>query len=236
MRADECVEEAVRQAMAGRETSLELLEPAGPHIELLVDGGMLAHLTPLLVRGGTRPRILFFPRRTRGMPTVTEVLGIDHARLDALLDRIDEQVRALDIGVAATAYKFAWSMRRHMWIEDHILFPLYERSSGVPLAPHLKPFRVEHACIEHYTSLLLAAAEGMASRDKRAAAAADLAHVHCGLVSVLSEHDAREEERLFPTIDHTNSFERRLDVLRSIVSFDPDVPSSVEHALHDGRE
>jgi hemerythrin-like domain-containing protein len=235
MRANECVEEAVRQATAGCETSLELLEPAGPHLEKLVDAGLLAHLTPLLVRGGMRPRVLFFPRRVRGMPTVTEVLGIDHARLDALLDRIEEQVHALDVGVAATAYQFAWSMRRHMWIEDHILFPLYERSSGVPLAEHLKPFRVEHACIEHYTALLLSAAEGMARHDKRAAAAEDLAHVHCGLVSVLSEHDAREEKQLFPTIDHTNSFERRLDVLRNVVAFDPD-PPRVEQHFHEGRE
>ena len=218
MRADECVDEAVRRAMAGEESAVEILEPAGPHLERLVDTGMLAHVTPLLVRGGGRPRILVFPRRARGMPTVTEVLGVDHARLDALLDRLIEQVRAREVGVAATAYKFAWSMRRHMWIEDHILFPLYD------LPEVLKPFRVEHACIEHYTALLLAAAEGMARHDLRSAAVGDLAHVHCGLVGILSEHDAREEKHLFPTLDHTRSFDRRLDVLRQVVAFDPDAP------------
>lgn len=223
MHALECIDAGVRRAISGEETIVELREAASDHLVRLVDMGVLVDVTPLLIRGGTHPRILFVPRRKSGMPTVTEVLGVDHARLDGLLERVEAQAKAHDIGVAATTFQFAWSMRRHMWIEDHILFPLYERSAGIPLTEHMRPFRVEHACIDHYTSLLLRAAESFARRETRSES--ELLHVHCGLVGVLEEHDRREERNLFPTIDHTASFVKRPDVLRSVVSFDPDMIS-----------
>ena len=222
MQAIECLRAGVKRAMAGEQAIVELCEPASEHLACLVDDGVLVDVTPLLIRGGSRPRILVLPRRKTGMPTVTEVLGADHARLDGLLEQLEDRAKALDVGVAAIAFQFAWSMRRHMWIEDHILFPLYERTSGVLLADHMRPFRVEHACIDHYTSLLLHAAESFGRRENRQAALGDIRHIHCGLVGVLEEHDRREERSLFPTIDHTASFVKRPDVLRSVVSFDPE--------------
>jgi hemerythrin-like domain-containing protein len=225
MQALDCLRSGVARATAGEESVVELCEPASPHLVVLVDTGVLVDVTPLLIRGGMRPRILLVPRRKTGLPTVTEVLGVDHARLDDLLDRIEAQAHAMDVGVASTVFQFAWSMRRHMWIEDHILFPTYERSARVPLAEHMRPFRVEHACIEHYTSLLLRASELLSRPETRADAMDDLLHVQRGLVGVLDEHDRREERSLFPTIDHTASFVKRPDVLRRVVSFDPDMTS-----------
>jgi hemerythrin-like domain-containing protein len=233
MNALECLDAGVERATAGEETTVELREPASEHLVRLVDQGVLVDVTPLLIRGGTCPRILLVPRRKSGMPTVTEVLGVDHARLDGLLERLESQAKALDVAVAATAFQFAWSMRRHMWIEDHILFPLYERSAGIPLTEHMRPFHVEHACIAHYTSLLSRSAESFARRETRKDALSELLHVHCGLVGVLEEHDRREERSLFPTIDHTASFVKRPDVLRNVVSFDPDMTSVMAAAAGD---
>jgi hypothetical protein len=93
------------------------------------------------------------------------------------------------------------------------------------LEKHVRPFHIEHACIEHYLALLRMTIDSIPR--SRARAMSDMVHIHCGLSSVLREHDAREERTLLPTLDHTVAFVERPEILKCVVAFDPDLQSSL---------
>jgi iron-sulfur cluster repair protein YtfE (RIC family) len=227
--------EATAEAAAGHPTAVELREPARPVLAKLIDEGGLDRALLMIERDGARPRVVVAPRRAKGKPTVTELLEADHARLDGILDKLKEQLAANDIGAVASAHLFAFGMRRHVTLEDRVLFPLYERRTGIMLSDNVRQIAIEHASVRHYISLLVAAADKMANPKTRAEGADDLEHIRCGLEGVLEEHDAREERLLFPTIDHTIGAEERPDLLRAVVLFDDADPSAAMAAFSQPR-
>jgi hemerythrin-like domain-containing protein/uncharacterized protein (DUF2249 family) len=131
------------------------------------------------------------PGSLRGL---SEAMGWDHARL-AGLDA--EATGAWDAGDtrrgAALHARFAGGLRRHIRFEDSILFPLFERVSGMP--PDRGPtavMRVEHRAIEG----LLGDIEEAVRRGIR-----PHADTRRDLHAILHNHDAKEEGVLYPLLD-----------------------------------
>jgi hemerythrin-like domain-containing protein len=125
---------------------------------------------------------------------LTEALGWDHDRLDALAGRAfaaraeGRLQSARDLWAA-----FSAGLRRHIRFEEDVLFPIFEAKTGMP--PDAGPtaaMRAEHRAIE---TLLARVAEVVAMPGPPAEA------LHADLVSVLRGHNEKEELVLYPGTD-----------------------------------
>lgn len=135
--------------------------------------------------------------------TVTEYLSWDHDRLDALLADVQRMVEDGELERADHTFaEFFEGLRRHIRIEEEVLFPEFEARTGVTQGP-TRVMRHEHRQIEE-------ALEAMREALDRADAAAFRAG-DARLLEVLSPHNAKEERILYPTTDqHLTPEERRL--------------------------
>jgi iron-sulfur cluster repair protein YtfE (RIC family) len=144
---------------------------------------------------------------TTGSPTkfdtVTRYLSWDHDRLDGLLGEVTRRVEAGDLKQAGSLFEaFDSGLRRHIRLEETILFPLFEQRTGRSTGP-TTVMRVEHRAIE--AQLL---------RMRQALDIGDAAEYGGGLGmlhEVLGAHNLKEESVLYPTTDDLLDPEERLD-------------------------
>jgi regulator of cell morphogenesis and NO signaling len=125
---------------------------------------------------------------------VTEALGWDHDRLEAMEERAFAARGAGDLAEAKRLFaEFARGLRRHIGFEEQLLFPAFEEASGLPA--HAGPtavMRVEHRQIEALLEVIEAqiGVEGGLVLQSRTA-----------LHRVLGDHNVKEEEILYPSTD-----------------------------------
>lgn len=125
--------------------------------------------------------------------SVTGYLSWDHDRLDAILQSVRARVEAGDWEAARREYApFYDGLDRHIRLEEGILFPLFEERTGMTGGP-TAVMREEHREIR-------GALEAMRDAVGRADARLfqdGLAH----LLTVLPDHNVKEEQVLYPTTD-----------------------------------
>ncbi len=69
--------------------------------------------------------------------SILETLGRDHDRIDALLDETVECVQGGELERAQSNFdEFAAELRRHIEVEEEILFPLFETRHGAGMVRH----------------------------------------------------------------------------------------------------
>jgi iron-sulfur cluster repair protein YtfE (RIC family) len=144
---------------------------------------------------------------TTGSPikfdTVTRYLSWDHDRLDGLLGEVTRRVEAGELKQAGSLFEaFESGLRRHIRLEETVLFPLFEQRTGRSTGP-TAAMRVEHRAIE--AQLL---------RMRQALDIGDAAEYGGGLGTlheVLGAHNLKEESVLYPTTDDLLEPEERLD-------------------------
>ena len=143
---------------------------------------------------------------------ITEALGHDHERLAeieasafAARDRGD-----LDAG-ARLFERFARELERHIAFEEELLFPVVEREMGLgsdsgPTAV----MREEHAQIRSFLAAIAGEMRnpGAPVGEKRRA-----------LAWVLEEHNAKEEQMLYPMTDQALGRERAGRLVEEIEAF-----------------
>jgi iron-sulfur cluster repair protein YtfE (RIC family) len=127
--------------------------------------------------------------------TVTSALRADHSRLDALLK---ETLAALTDADAATAGRtsgsFSQGLRHHIEAEDQVLFPPFEARTGLKDAGPTAVMRRDHQEIERrLREISRAIAAPYGSRETACEVRA--------LKALLEDHNAREEEILYPWCD-----------------------------------
>lgn len=129
--------------------------------------------------------------------TVTSYLGWDHDRLDAILVDVSRKVEAGQMEAARKAYaEFDQGLKRHIRLEEDLLFPLFEARTGVLGGP-TAVMREEHREI-------LRAIEIMRDGLEEAKAA----RFREGLRffrETLPDHNAKEEHILYPATDRALS-------------------------------
>ncbi len=140
-----------------------------------------------------------------GLRTVSEFLGADHRRLDAIFH---ETVGLVAGGSHAEARglfaDFASGLIRHIEMEEGVLFPFFEEKTGITGGP-TAVMRQEHAGIRRLLERIgsaLSASDGVAF-----AAARD------ELLELLEAHNQKEERMLYPLSDRVAGGERERDDL-----------------------
>lgn len=127
--------------------------------------------------------------------SVSKAFAEDHDRLFALLQEVVDLAPDESSGVARRQIdRFCEDLRRHMAVEDEIIFPQFEEKTGLRTEGPTALLRREHQQIEArltsiQTTLQNVETVGEALEQLRA------------LKALLEDHRRREEEVLYPTCD-----------------------------------
>lgn len=141
---------------------------------------------------------------------ITRAVEWDHDRLDRLERTAFDAWGAGDSQAAAAAFvMFAHGLRRHMGFEEELLFPEFERRNGSGSTAALQT--------EHSQIVALLSAMELAIRAEVVPAPVLRGH----LQELLSAHNRKEEEALYPLIDGVLTDCQRDEVLRRVQRFHP---------------
>jgi uncharacterized protein (DUF2249 family)/hemerythrin superfamily protein len=134
------------------------------------------------------------PETPRG---VSEYLGWDHDRLDALIVGARSDLQAGNSGASRRSFgEFRTGLLRHIRMEETVLFPAFERVTGGAEGGPTAVMRMEH---RHIEGVLEAMQELMAGPEPGIAAFDRLREE---LVSLLEHHNLKEERIVYPMTDH----------------------------------
>ncbi|MFA9461938.1 hemerythrin domain-containing protein [Thiohalorhabdus methylotrophus] len=129
-----------------------------------------------------------------GTETITAFFQDDHRRLDGLFEAYQD-ARALGIPEPLDRFDaFAEGLRRHIGWEEERLFPVFEAHMGMQMAGPTAVMRREHREIEAVLDeIRRALADGWVG---------NLAEPEERLRELLSSHNGKEEQVLYPAIDN----------------------------------
>jgi uncharacterized protein (DUF2249 family) len=181
--------------------SMDLVDDADPHhvlLRLQADVPAEFDWSPLELGPIWRVRI---DRRDKGdgQRGVMEGMALDHDRLDALLQGARDAAVAGDWPAAHGRFRqFTTGLLRHIRMEEEVLFPAFEAQSGQAQGGPTAVMRDEHREIEAILRRigdLLETTPGVGGRREPFDAGVG------ALLSVLGDHNVKEEEVLYPLTD-----------------------------------
>lgn len=147
----------------------------------------------VLEAGPRRYRVEIQRRAGDSMRSVSDYLETDHRRLDDLLPDPDAVVDAGTLAEAGRRFReFACGLSQHIQAEEQVLFPAFEELTGMTSGPTVV-MRVEHEEIRRWIAV------ASASVDAQDAAA--FRNAIGRLSGVLSAHNMKEEQILYPMTD-----------------------------------
>jgi regulator of cell morphogenesis and NO signaling len=126
------------------------------------------------------------------MKTIKEYFEEDHDRLDNLFKNFQKTKNVDDSKAKEFFVQFKTGLQRHIVWEEEILFPLFEKKSGIAQGGPTEVMRMEHRQIGTHL-------EAIHERVKLADPASDSDERK--LLDVLSLHNMKEENILYPAID-----------------------------------
>ena len=128
------------------------------------------------------------------MKTIREYFEEDHDRLDDLFKNF-QKTKSTDYAKAKTFFvEFRTGLQRHIIWEEEILFPLFERKTGITSGGPTEVMRMEHREIGQHL-------EAIHDKVKVADPGSDAEEQR--LLDVLSLHNMKEENILYPAIDNS---------------------------------
>lgn len=137
--------------------------------------------------------------------SITRYLSWDHDRLDGLLSEATQRVEQGHMAQARNIFvAFDEGLRRHIRLEEEVLFPLFEAKTGMRSGPTMV-MRTEHRVIEAELNRMR---HGLESGD-----ASEYASGLSSLHGVLGTHNAKEEQVLYPITDDLLDVLERRDVV-----------------------
>ncbi|HEY0635466.1 MAG TPA: hemerythrin domain-containing protein [Gammaproteobacteria bacterium] len=127
------------------------------------------------------------------MNSIRDFLGDDHYRCDDLFAQAERQVAEGDWDKARASHDaFIRAMERHFAMEESALFPSFEQASGSEMGP-TAVMRHEHGQMRQ----LFAAMEEAVQRNS----VDDYLGNSETLLILMRQHNAKEEQILYPMID-----------------------------------
>jgi uncharacterized protein (DUF2249 family)/hemerythrin superfamily protein len=137
--------------------------------------------------------------------TVSDYLAFDHDRLDGMLPEVERLVNAGDLAGAAERFaEFSCGLNHHIEAEEQVLFPDFELRTGMRSGPTVV-MRAEHVEIRKW---MAAASAALQAED-----AAGFRDAIERMTDVLTQHNMKEEEILYPMADQARGDQRAQDVL-----------------------
>lgn len=127
------------------------------------------------------------------MKTISEYLGADHKRCDALFAAAEHSVDKADWAQAKAAFQcFCEAEVRHLAMEETILFPAFENTTGNTNGP-TSVMRAEH-------KQMLGLIEQMSNAIEELNAANFFGYAET-LNIMMQQHNMKEESMLYPMTD-----------------------------------
>ena len=141
--------------------------------------------------------------------TITAFYEQDHDRLDELFKTF-QQLKRSDFAKAKDAFKeFKFGLQRHIVWEEDILFPFWEKETGITEGGATSVMRAEHRQIEQQ----LEAIHGKVAEQDPNSDQAEQA-----LLNLLGSHNMKEERVLYPGIDRVTSAGERETIFQNMKS------------------
>ena len=132
--------------------------------------------------------------------TITEFFEQDHDRLDELFKTF-QQFKRSDFPKAQEAFKgFKFGLQRHIVWEEDLLFPIWEKKTGMLDSGPTPVMRTEHRQIGQQLEAI---------HQKVADHNPDSDQEEQMLLDLLGSHNRKEEKALYPAIDKVTSAEER---------------------------
>ena len=131
------------------------------------------------------------------MTTILEFMSIDHDRLDNKI-RTYSADKLVDIERAESIFlSFKNELERHIIWEEDILFPVFERKTGIKDGGPTSVMRAEHIQIKNHLQEI--------KKKLHAKKIQNPCKEEVALLEVLESHNQKEENILYPGIDNLTS-------------------------------
>jgi iron-sulfur cluster repair protein YtfE (RIC family) len=144
--------------------------------------------------------------------SIPQAFADDHERMRAILKRAATACRDSAQRDARVAFRaFAADLRRHIRVEDEVLFPVFEVHTGLRDRGPTAVMRHEHRAIEARLDRI----------DAALANDTELELVERSLLelgSVLADHDRREEMVLYPACERIFSGRERIQAVQALTT------------------
>ena len=138
---------------------------------------------------------------------ISEFYAQDHDRLDEWFKTF-QQLKRSDFSRAKDAFTaFKFGLQRHIVWEEDLLFPLWEKETGITEGGATSVMRAEHRQIEQQLEAIYGrVAEQDSNSDQEEQA----------LLNLLGPHNMKEERVLYPGIDRVTSAGERDTVFQNM--------------------
>ena len=142
------------------------------------------------------------------MTTILEFMSEDHDRLDNKIkmygtEKLVNVERAEGIFIL-----FKSELERHIIWEEDILFPVFERKTGIKDGGPTSVMRMEHIQIKNHLQEI--------KRKLHAKKIQDLCEEEVALLKLLESHNQKEENILYPGIDNLTSEQEKDQMIKQI--------------------
>ena len=142
------------------------------------------------------------------MTTILEFMNEDHDRLDNKIRKYSTE-KLVDIEQAESIFLFFKSeLERHIIWEEDILFPVFERKTGIKDGGPTSVMRMEHIQIKDHLQKI--------QRKLRAKKIQDPCGEEVALFKLLESHNQKEENILYPGIDNLTSEQEKDQMIKRI--------------------
>jgi len=142
------------------------------------------------------------------MSTILEFMRVDHDRLDNKI-RIYSAEKLVDIEKAENIFLFFKSeLERHIIWEEDILFPVFERKTGIEDGGPTSVMRMEHIQIKKHLQEI--------KRKLHAREIQDPCDEEVALFKVLEAHNQKEENILYPGIDNLTNEQEKVQMIKQM--------------------
>ena len=126
------------------------------------------------------------------MDTIADYFAADHDRLDALFTNF-QALKRTDPAAAKENFKgFLKGLTRHIVWEEDVLFPIFEKKTGMTDSGPTAVMRLEHRQIKGHLDAI---------HDKVRVGDPNSDAAEAALLEVLKGHNMKEERILYPAID-----------------------------------
>ena len=150
------------------------------------------------------------------MTIIADFMGQDHDRLDGIFSEF-QAVKGSDLGKAKHFFsEFKRGLQRHIVWEEEILFPVFEQKTGMLEVGPTAVMRLEHKVIQQ-------ALAGIHEKIRQGNCESEIEEA--SLLATLSQHNEKEENILYPSIDRLVTPEEGQEILRKVREY----PQTASH-------
>ncbi len=128
------------------------------------------------------------------MESISGYMQEDHLLIDGIAERAVAAAQARDwAALERDGTDFLRRLRRHIEMEEQVLFPAFEQRTGMSTAGPSRVMRMEH---EQMRPILAQMQEAVAAQD-----GAGYQRATKALFDILAPHNLKEEQMMYPMLD-----------------------------------